>query len=71
MTAAPQTDAGSGSVASSEDATNVEQEEGDTAEQEPDIAEALLRETGRIFADLLRLSQREQNPDVASIDNNS
>jgi carboxyl-terminal processing protease len=71
VTAAPQTDAGSGSVASSDDATNVEQEEGDTAEQEPDIAEALLRETGRIFADLLRLSQREQNPDVASIDNNS
>ncbi len=50
---------------------STEEEEGDSAEQEPDIAEALLRETGRIFADLLRLTQREQNPDVASIENNS
>lgn len=50
---------------------STEEEEGDSAELEPDIAEALLRETGRIFADLLRLTQREQNPDVASIENNS
>jgi carboxyl-terminal processing protease len=40
-------------------------------EQQPDIAEALLRETGRIFADLLRLTRQEQGSDVASVKNNS
>ncbi|MEQ9564755.1 MAG: carboxy terminal-processing peptidase, partial [Pseudomonadales bacterium] len=47
-------------------------ESGDEAEgQEPDVAEALLEETGRIFADLLRLSQKEQKSGVAAIKNNS
>lgn len=47
-------------------------ESGDEAEgQEPDVAEALLQETGRIFADLLRLSQKEQKSGVAAIENNS
>jgi len=70
------TDSDSAVIFSSDEMPSIEgsteAEESDTAEKEPDIAEALLRETSRIFADLLRLSQREQNPaDVASIENNS
>jgi len=58
----------SGESVAAEDAS--EQTEG-SDEQEPDVAETLLQETGRIFADLLRLSQKEQPSDLAAIKNNS
>ena len=73
-TALPQANTDDSSVASLADTANAEdssEQEGDTEEQEPDIGKALLQETGRIFADLLRLSQTQQNPDVASVENNS
>lgn len=53
------------------DAEDASESGSEAEKREPDVAKALLEETGRIFADLLRLSQKDQKSGVASIKNNS